>query len=237
MKKTTLSISLAAVLAISSFAAEKAVRVDLTRERAGSEPARFLAVVGDWTIATNDSGKKVLQVDGRQWIKGQPSAGLAAKARTIYGAKHEDFIDSVKAYAYFPYAVARDVPDFHDGEISTRFRLLGGQLDQCAGILFNLKANGDYLAVRFNGKEDNVVLWTFKSGKRSFVKKGSHDVHLKFGEWHRLKVRVEGTKLTGFLDDEPLLEYTLDAPVSGKVGVWSKTDSVSQFDDYTVAGL
>jgi hypothetical protein len=236
MKKTTLSLSLAVTLALSSVAAEKAVRVDLTRERAGSEPARFLAVVGDWTIAA-DSGKKVLQVDGRQWIKGQPSAGLAAKARTIYGAKHEDFIDSVKAYAYFPYAVARDVPDFHDGEISTRFRLLGGQLDQCAGILFNLKANGDYLAVRFNGKEDNVVLWTFKSGKRSFVKKGIHDVHLKFGEWHRLKVRVEGTKLTGFLDDELLLEYTLEAPVSGKVGVWSKTDSVSQFDEYTVSGL
>jgi Laminin G domain len=235
MKKTTLMISLAITIAIASFAAEKPVRVDLSRERAGSEPARFLAVVGDWTVAT-DAGRKVLQVDGRQWIKGQPSAGLAAKARTIYGAKHEDFIDSVKAYAYFPYAVARDIPDFHDGEISMRFRLLGGQLDQCAGILFNLKPNGDYLTVRFNGKEDNVVLWTFKSGKRSFVKKGAHDVHLRFGEWHRLKVRVEGTKVTASLDDEALLEYTLEAPVSGKVGVWSKTDSVSQFEEYVVTG-
>jgi len=234
MKRTTLAISLGVIVAISSFAAEKVVRVDLTRERAGGEPARFLAVVGDWNVATDDAGKKVLQVDGRQWIKGQPSAGLAAKARTIYGSKHEDFVDSVKAYAYFPYAVARDVPEFHDGEISVRFRLMGGQLDQCAGILFNLQPNGDYLAVRFNGKEDNVVLWTFKSGKRSFVKKGAHDVPLKFGEWHRLKVRVEGTKLVGSLDDEPLLEYTLEAPVSGKVGVWSKTDSVSQFGEYTV---
>jgi len=46
--------------------------------------------------------------------------------------------------------------------------------DQCAGILFNLKPNGDYLTVRFNGKEDNlVVLWTFSKGKRSFVKRGS----------------------------------------------------------------
>jgi hypothetical protein len=234
MKRTTLSISLVVIAAISSFAAEKVVRVDLTRERAGGEPARFLAVVGDWNVATDDAGKKVLQVDGRQWIKGQPSAGLAAKARTIYGSKHEDFVDSVKAYAYFPYAVARDVPEFHDGEISVRFRLMGGQLDQCAGILFNLQPNGDYLAVRFNGKEDNVVLWTFKSGKRSFVKKGAHDVHLKFGEWHRLKVRVEGTKLVGSLDGEALLEYTLEAPVGGKVGVWSKTDSVSQFGEYTV---
>ncbi|MFL6200610.1 MAG: hypothetical protein ACJ76J_15655 [Thermoanaerobaculia bacterium] len=42
----------------------------------------------------------------------------------------------------------------------------GGALDQCAGILFNLKPNGDYLAVRFNGKEGNLVLWTFDHGKR-----------------------------------------------------------------------
>jgi hypothetical protein len=208
--------------------------IDLSKERADHEPARFVAMVGDWTIAKDDSGKNVLQVDGRQWIKGQPSAGLAQKARTIYGSKHEEFIDSVKAYAYYPYAVAKDIPDFQNGTISMRFRLMGGQLDQCAGILFNLKTNGDYLTVRFNGKEDNLVLWTFKSGKRSFVKKGVRDVPLKHGEWHRMKIAVDGTKLTGYLDDEALIEYALEEPVSGKVGTWSKTDSVSQFDAYTV---
>jgi hypothetical protein len=236
MKRTTLFVLCTAVT-LSMFAAAKQVVVDLAKERAGKEPARFVSVVGDWVIATDDAGKKVVQVDGRQWIKGQPSAGLAQKARTIYGAKHEEFIDSVKAYAYFPYAVAKDVPDFQNGEISMRFRMLAGQLDQCAGILFNLKENGDYLTVRFNGKEDNLVLWTFKNGKRSFVKKGAHDVPLKLGEWHRMKIRVEGTKLTGYLDDEPLLEYTLEAPVSGKVGLWSKTDSVSQYADYVVTPM
>src|SRR3954449_8282525 len=221
-------------LALPLFAADKSVGVNLSKERVGREPSRFVPVVGNWTIVKDDKGQNVLQVDGRQWIKGQPSAGLAAKARTIYGAKHEEFIDSVKAYAYFPYAVAKDVADFRDGEISIRFRLLAGQLDQCAGILFNLKPNGDYLTVRFNGKEDNLVLWTFKSGKRSFVKKGSENVHIPLGEWHTMKIVTAGTSLHGFLDDKPLLEYTLAEPVSGKVGVWSKTDSVSQFDRYVV---
>jgi hypothetical protein len=222
------------ILTLANALVAAPVVINLAKERAGRPSTRFLSVVGDWIIAT-DSGKPVLQVDGRQWIKGQPSAGLAAKARTIYGAKHEEFIDSVKAYAYFPYAVAKDVPDFTNGELSMRFRLLGGQLDQCAGILFNLKPNGDYLAVRFNGKEDNLVLWTFQSGKRSFVKKGAHDVPLKLGDWHRMKIAVNGTQLRGWLDDELLLEYTLPEPVSGKVGLWSKTDSVSQFDQYTIA--
>jgi hypothetical protein len=214
--------------------AAKPVAVSLAKERVGRPSTRFLSAVGDWVIAKDEKGKPVLQVDGRQWIKGQPSAGLAQKARTIYGAKHEEFIDAVKAYAYFPYSVAKDVPEMQNGEISMRFRLLGGQLDQCAGILFNLKPNGDYLTVRFNGKENNLVLWTFKSGKRSFVKKGAHDVALKFGEWHRMKIAVHGTELRGYLDDELLIEYTLPEPVNGKVGVWSKTDSVSQFDDYVV---
>ncbi|MEO8382176.1 MAG: hypothetical protein ABI779_21120 [Acidobacteriota bacterium] len=233
MKRLT-TFLLSAAMAASLFAATRTTVIDLARERVGRPSARFLSVVGDWIVAKDDRGQTVLQVDGRQWIKGQPSAGLAANARRIYGAKHEEFIDSVKAYAYFPYSVAKDVPSFENGEISMRFRLLGGQLDQCAGILFNVKPNGDYLAVRFNGKEDNLVLWKFVSGKRSFVKKGAHDVPLKLGEWHRMKITVAGTELRGTLDDELLLEFTLPEPVSGKVGVWSKTDSVSQFADYTV---
>jgi hypothetical protein len=214
-------------------AAPKTVSINLSKEKEGTEPTRFLAVVGDWSIV-NDEGKKVLLVDGRAWKNGQPAGGLADKARSIYGSRHEEFIDNVKAFAYFPYAVANSVDDFQNGEISLRFKLLGGALDQCAGILFNLKPNGDYLAVRFNGKEDNLVLWTFDKGKRSFVKKGTKDVRIPYKEWHAMKIVVHGTQLEGWLDGEHLLDYTLPAPVSGKVGVWSKTDSISEFSDYVV---
>ena len=167
-------------------------------------------------------------------MRGQPAGGLAQKARSIYGSRHEEFIDNVKAFAYFPYAVAREIEEFHDGQISMRFKLVAGQLDQCAGILFNLKPNGDYLTVRFNGKEDNVVLWTFNKGKRSFVKKGSENVPLQMNTWHTLEISVQGTNLQASLDGKHLLDYTLAEVVSGKVGVWSKTDSVSYFDDFTM---
>jgi hypothetical protein len=211
----------------------KTIRVDLSRERSGRDSTRFLAVVGNWSIV-DDGGTKVLGVDGRQWLRGQPAGGLAQNARAIYGSRHEEFIDNVKAFAYFPYAVAKDVDDFHDGTISMRFKLVAGQLDSCAGILFNLKPNGDYLTVRFNGKEDNVVLWTFLKGKRSFVKKGTENVPPQFNTWHTLEISVKGTSLQASLDGKHLLDYTLAEPVSGRVGVWSKTDSVSYFDQYTV---
>jgi hypothetical protein len=209
------------------------VRIDLSRERPGRESTKFLAVVGNWSIV-DDGGKRVLGVDGRSWLRGQPAGSLAEKARTIYGSRNEEFIDNVKAWAYFPYAVAKDIPDFRDGEISLRFKIVAGQLDQCAGILFNLKSNGDYLTVRFNGMEDNVVLWTFNKGVRKFVKKGSENVPLARNQWHTLQVSVHGTNLQASLNGKHLLDYTLPEPVSGRVGVWAKTDSVSYFDDYTV---
>jgi len=208
-------------------------RVDLSKERVGRASSKFLSVVGNWSIV-DDGGKKILGVDGRSWLRGQPANGLAQNARAIYGSRHEEFIDNVKAFAYFPYAVAKDIDDFHDGDINIRFKLVAGKLDQCAGILFNLKPNGDYLTVRFNGMEDNVVLWTFNKGKRSFVKRGSQNVPLQMNTWHTLQISVHGTNVQASLDGKHLLDHTLSESVSGRVGVWSKTDSVSYFDDYTV---
>jgi hypothetical protein len=227
--KRTFSMFIAGSLLV----AATVIRIDVAQEKTGAEPTHFLPIVGNWIVA-QDGAKNVLMVDGRQWKRGDPSGGLADKARLIYGSKHEDFIDNVKAFAYFPYAVAQGVDDFRNGEIGMRFQLLDGALDQCAGILFNVKPNGDYLTVRFNGKEDNLVLWTFNKGTRKFVKKGAEDVPLKMKEWHAMKIAVRDTRLEGYLNGKLLLQYTLPEPVSGKVGVWSKTDSVSYFDDYTV---
>ena len=220
-------------LAQTKPAAAKPIRVDVARDRVGAEPSTFLPMVGHWVVV-DEEGTKVVMVDGREWKRGQPAGGLADKARAIYGARHEEFIDNVKAFAYFPIAVAKGIDNFENGEISLRFMMIGGTLDRCAGILFNVKPNGDYLAVRFNGTEDNVVLWTFNNGKRSFVKRGAENVPLELGTWHELRVSVHGTQLQGYLNGKLNLEFTLTQPVSGKVGLWSKTDSMTEFTDFTV---
>jgi hypothetical protein len=229
----SLAVSVGAQRTKKSGGGPKSIHIDLSKEKAGGESAKFLSVVGNWSIV-QDGDTKCLAVDGRQWMRGQPAGGLAEKARTIYGSRHEEFIDNVKAFAYFPYAVARDIDNFTNGEISIRFKLISGQLDQCAGILFNLKPNGDYLTVRFNGKEDNLVLWTFNKGKRSFVKKGSENMPLAMNQWHTMKITVSVQKLEGYLNGKLLLQYDLPELVNGKIGVWSKTDSVSYFDEFVV---
>jgi hypothetical protein len=122
----------------SSVSALQEVKIDLSDETVGAEPKSFLSVVGIWRIEQEGSNK-VLAVDGRQWREGQSAAGIADKARALYGDRYAEFLDRVKAYAYFPYVVTKDVPDFRNGEINVRFKGLSGRIDQGAGILFNLK--------------------------------------------------------------------------------------------------
>ena len=139
----------------------------------------------------------------------------------------------MQAFAYFPYTVAKDVEDFHNGEISMRFKGISGRIDQGAGILFDLKSSGDYLALRANPLENNLVLWKFEKGKRSSVK-WIRNTPTPTRTWHDLKVRIAGKKVEGYLDGKLTLEHDLPAPVAGRVGLWSKADSYVYFDDYTV---
>jgi hypothetical protein len=125
MKKSSLSanvaivvLGLAALLALAH--AGQPLKIDFSDETVGTEPKSFASVVGVWRIE-NDGNNRVLVVDGRQWKQGQTAAGIADKARSLYGDRYAEFLDRVQAYAYFPYAVVKDVTDFRDGEISVRF--------------------------------------------------------------------------------------------------------------------
>src|SRR5712691_5433822 len=127
-KLLSLALTLATLAAVAQ-PGKMTLNLDVAGEKAGAEPTHFLGVVGNWVVAPDD-GKNILMVDGRQWKRGQPAGGLADKARLIYGARHEEFIDNVKAFAYFPYAVAQGIDDFHNGEIGMRFKLIEGRSEE-----------------------------------------------------------------------------------------------------------
>ena len=205
---------------------------DFAKETVGADPTTFLGVVGFWTIGA-DADKKVLVVDGRRWKKGKTATGLADKARALYGERYAEFLDNVTAFAYFPYAVAKGIEDFRDGEITLKFKPIEGRIDQAAGILFDLKPNGDYFTVRANALENNLVLWEFKQWKRSSVKL-IKNTPTPSKQWQDLKVVIKGRDVEGWLNGTRFLQHTLKAPVSGKVGVWSKADSLVYMADYTV---
>jgi hypothetical protein len=228
----TLVLWLNGVHAQPSATGKKDLTFDFSNEKVGEAPKSFIPVVGNWHIGKEDNNL-LLVVDGTNWSRGHAAAGIAERAKSIYGERYAEFLDNVKAFAYYPYAVATGCDDFHNGQITMRFKTIAGKIDQGAGILFNLKPNGDYLALRANPLENNLVLWKFEKGKRSSVK-WVKDTPTSSKQWHELKLVVDGKKVTGFIDGKLLLEHMLDQEVSGHVGIWSKADSVVYFDDYRV---
>lgn len=255
--KTHLLISL--LLTVPLLAAEK--KIDLSKETAGKPPATFEPMVGTWVVA-QDGPDKVIMVDGRPWVasKDNPTKLLLQTARKLYGTSNEELMDNAKQFAYYPVAVLKGVDNFSSGTISMKFKSVAGDSDRCSGILFNVKPNGDWLAVRYNDTENNVAFWEFHNGIRRNIK--FSDRAKKFmldrAAWHELKLTIEGTSMKAYLDGEVALEHTMGSepvagrrgpphedlfpannpvlrpPVAGKVGLWSKTDSTSYFKDYVV---
>ncbi|HTK28814.1 MAG TPA: hypothetical protein VL309_04655 [Vicinamibacterales bacterium] len=241
------------------------VKVDLSREQVGKPPAAFEPMVGTW-IVTSDGADKVIEVDGRPWVasKDNPTKLLIESARRLYGTSNEELMDNAKQFAYYPVAVLKSVQTFSKGTISLKFKTISGDSDRCSGILFNVKPNGDWLAVRYNDTENNVALWEFHNGIRRPVKFSdrSKPFMLDRAAWHELKMTVggaDGTAFKAWVDGTIALDYTLGSapgpgrnnapanpdlfpannpvlqpPVAGRIGLWSKTDSTSYFKDYVV---
>ena len=249
------------VVLVASLAAV-ATKVDLSKEQVGKPPSVFEPIVGTWVIA-EDAGDKVVMVDGRPWVasKDNPTKLLVQSARKLYGTSNEELMDNAKQFAYYPVAVLKSVDQFSNGTIAVKFKTVAGDADRASGILFNVKANGDWLAIRYNDTENNVALWEFHNGIRRPVK--FSDRTKKFmldrSQWHDLKMSVDGASFQAWLDGQPALEHTLGSepgpgrnnapphpdvfpannpvlrpPVAGRIGLWAKTDSTSYFKDYVV---
>jgi hypothetical protein len=254
-------VALAAVLSIGMSRAAD-LKVDLAKEQIGKPPTTFEPIVGTWVMA-QDGADKVIMLDGRPWVasKDNPTRLLVQTARKLYGTNNEELMDNAKQFAYYPVAVLRGVDNFSNGTISMKFKTVAGDSDRCSGILFNVKSNGDWLAVRYNDTENNVAIWEFHNGIRRNLKFSDRTkpFMLDRAAWHELKLTVDGAAIQVHLDGALALEYTLGSepaagkkgppnadlfpannpvlrpPVAGKIGLWSKTDSTSYFKDYVVA--
>jgi len=255
-------IIVAALVAVAPLRAAD-VKVDLSREQVGRPPATFEPMVGTWVVV-QDGADKAIMVDGRPWVasKDTPTKLLVESARRLYGTSNEELMDNAKQFAYYPVAVLKGVESFSNGTISLKFKTIAGDADRASGILFNVKPNGDWLAVRYNDTENNVALWEFHNGIRRNVRFSdrAHPFMLDRAAWHELKLTLDGADLKTYLDGQLALSYTLGSqpgpgrggaaphpdllpdnnavlrpPVSGKIGLWAKTDSTSYFKDYVVS--
>ena len=216
MKLNRLNYAAAAILGAATLSAAER-KVTFEQDAVGQPPAGFtfahtakLGAPGKWVIQQEGGGKVLAQ------------------------------IDPDRTGARFPLAIL-DQPSVADVDISVRFRPVSGRGDQAAGLVWRLKDEDNYYIVRANAIENNVVLYKVERGKRTDLPlKGKGRTYGKkapvpSGQWGTLRVVATGPLFQVFLNGNKLYEVEDSTfTQAGKVGVWTKADSVTQFDDLTV---
>lgn len=125
---------------------------------------------------------------------------------------------------------------FSDVDVTARFKPISGEIDASGGIVFRARDGANYYVVRANSLEDNFRLYTVIGGDRSKIA-GAHIGEPKLGEWHTLRVIAVGDHIQAYLDDRLLLDHHDSTFSEGWVGLWTKADAVTEFDDVVVRGV
>jgi hypothetical protein len=120
-----------------------------------------------------------------------------------------------------------------DLALSVRFQAISGEVDQAGGLILRAKDESNYYLVRSNALEDNTRIYRVVDGRRTQF--GGKDMKVTPREWHTLRVEATGGAFTVFFDGEKVIEAKDDTfGDAGKVGLWTKADSVTRFDDLTI---
>lgn len=197
------SIALAASLLSTSIVAQA---VNFESDTVGSAPA-------GWTCGLTGSGSA-------SWlVAADPSAPSKSNVlmQTGRGA--------------FPWCV-RNGTSLADGFVEVKFKAVSGREDQAGGIVWRWKDSGHYYVARANALENNISLYYTEKGSRKTLK--YVDAPVATHAWHTLRVEFAGTRIAVSLNGKRYIEFD-DKHISGpgSVGVWTKADSVTAFDDFT----
>ena len=132
----------------------------------------------------------------------------------------------------FPLLIADD-GSFRDLELGVKFKAVSGNVDRAGGLVFRLKDANNYYVVRANASEDNYRLYHVVDGRRRQC--AGANIKVTSGEWHELKVECVGNKIICYYDGQKKIEATDETfKDPGKIGLWTKADSVTYFDDLRV---
>jgi hypothetical protein len=214
-----ISILIIALLALgATIVIQGATRkVDFSDDPVGQPPKGFEF---GHTAKTGAPGKWVIQAEGTNKYLAQ--------------------VDPDNTRARFPVAVLSDL-SAADVDLSVRFKPVSGRVDQAAGLVWRFQNEDNYYIVRANALENNVVLYKVQNGKRTDLPvKGEGRTYGKkaqvpSGQWSTLRVVTAGPRFELHFNGSKLYEVEdTTFGQAGKIGVWTKADSVTHFDDLTV---
>jgi hypothetical protein len=134
----------------------------------------------------------------------------------------------------FPVAIYNDVTA-KDVDLSVQFKAISGKGDQGAGLVWRYRDQNNYYITRCNALEDNCTIYHVVNGRRQAFQ--NHNVKVASNVWHTLRLQVTGDRFVVTYDGNKVLDAKdgtfTDA---GRVGLWTKADSVMAFDEFSIAG-
>jgi hypothetical protein len=134
----------------------------------------------------------------------------------------------------FPVCIKNDT-SLKDGFVEVKFKPVAGKEDQAGGVIWRAKDSNNYYIARANALENNVTIYHTINGHRTEKKRTKTTVATN--QWHTLRVDFQGNHFTVTFDGKKAIEWDDDTfKEAGQVGVWTKADSVTLFDDFTYTG-
>ena len=198
------TITMASTLLAAGVSMAQTVSFD--KDRTGVPPA-------DWTCGVTGRGTP-------RWTV-EPDPGAPSSPNVLMQSGSGDF----------PWCV-RTGTAILDGFVEVKFKPIRGHEDQAGGVVWRWKNGNHYYVARANALENNVSLYYTEGGTRKTLK--YVDAPVAPNTWHVLRVEFERTRIKVLLDGKAAIQFD-DAHISGTgaVGVWTKADSVTAFDDFS----
>ena len=194
--------------------------------RTPADAATELAVPANAPVDTFDFETKGLEgwttVHGQWAIEDMPGAPSGRKVLVQRATRNA-----------FNVIVAPSGP-YTDVDVSMKFKPISGQEDASGGIVFRFR-DGKYYVVRANALEDNFRLYSYDRGRRQLATASVKTPTL--GQWHAVRLVALGDHMQVWLDGKLLLDHRDSRFKSGRVGLWTKADSITAFDDLTIRGV
>lgn len=191
--------------------------------------ATFMLAAGTPQIADFDKTEVGKPPSG--WTATQTGSGHAAWA-VVQDASAPSKPNVLKQSGNATYPVClKDDTSIKDGFVEVKFKAISGKNDQAGGLVWRARDANNYYVARANALEDNVTIYHTINGRRTEKKRAS--VKVPASQWHTLRVDFQAGHFTVTFNGQKALEWDdqtfMDA---GKVGVWTKADSVTLFDDF-----
>ena len=189
-----------------------------------------------WNFENDPAGKPPTGFSFARTGSGRMGRWLVqAEKDTPGGTKILAQVDTDATSYRFPVAVVDSV-SLSNLRLSVRCKAVSGKVDQACGLVFRYGDENNYYVVRSNALENNVRLYYVKDGKRQQF--AGWDGPVLAGSWHTLAVEVRDDRFQIYWNNKMVIEaHDRTFTESGRVGLWTKADSVTYFDDLAIESL